>query len=585
MRTWSTLICAFLFFACQPALAAYRVELVAPDPLKKLLAAHLDIVRYQNREDLNDDQFNYMLATVDDQVVKLAATEGYFSTKSTVKRTQEDDITVVHLTVEAGPRTTVSAVNLQVTGAARDESPSQAAQVHQTWSLTAGEPFRQEDWADAKQNGLRILQTRRYPAARIADSSANIYPDRHQAELGITYESGPLFTLGQVRITGTKRYPETIIRNINPLHIGEEYSVQRLLEFQRQIQRTPYFSNVVIDIDENPDNAKLAPVQVRVTEFPTQRIRAGVGYATDTGAHVLGSYSHYNVFNRAWIFDSQIRLEQQRQSGSIELSMPPDSGAFVNSAHAGIERTTLEGVDLRSRRLGLSRTRHTDRIDLGYTLDYYSDELQQLSGATLPPDTVVQPGRHQALVAGIATTHRDIDDPLFPRHGHIVSLEAGFAVKGLLTDQTFFRAYSRLRQYWPVGERDLVILRGELGAVISKGGNASIPASLLFRAGGTESIRGYAYHSIGNESNGVVYPTRYLATGGLEYQHWYTAKWGGAVFYDAGTATDNWTDKAFFQSVGIGVRWRSPVGAINADLAYGLERGSIRPHFSLGVAF
>ena len=37
-------------------------------------------------------------------------------------------------------------------------------------------------------------------------------------------------------------------------------------------------------------------------------------------------------------------------------------------------------------------------------------------------------------------------------------------------------------------------------------------------------------------------------------------QWGAAVFYDVGTATDNWPDKQIFQGVGVGARWRSPRG-------------------------
>jgi len=569
----------------QPAAAAYRVELDAPPPLKKLLTAHLDLVRYQDREDLNEDQLDYMLATVDSQVRRLASTEGYFLPKTTVSVDRGAGTPVVRVMVEAGARTMVSHVDVNVTGAVRERHPEQAERVHRRWQLRPGAPFRQEDWAAAKQAGLQILQRRRYPAARIADSDAAIYPDLQEADLAVEYDSGPLFTLGPLRISGTKRYPESIIRNVNPLHLGEEYSADRLLELQRQIQRTPYFSNVVIDIDRDSAHADQTPINVRVTEFPTQRLRFGVGYSTDTGAHLQGLHSHYNVFGRAWTLETQLRLEQRRQLGALELAMPPDTAGYVNSAHVSAERTTLEGVDLRTRRIGLRRTRNTEKRDFAYTLEYYSDRLEQLNGAALPPDTVVLPGTHRALVAGIALTRRQVDNPRFPRRGYVASLETGAAFQSMLTDQTFFRAYSQLRQYHPVCRRDVVILRGELGAVITKGGNAAIPASLLFRAGGTESVRGYSYQSIGNERNGTVYPTRYLFTGGAEYQHWFSQTWGAAVFYDVGAAADRWSGKNFFHGIGIGARYRSPIGTINADLAYGIQEDRIRPHLSLGVVF
>ncbi|QDZ27921.1 autotransporter assembly complex family protein [Noviherbaspirillum sp. UKPF54] len=590
MRPWRSVsvlpwLACLLLYAGNAAGAAYRVELDAPSSLKDLLKRHLDLLRYQERDDLNEDQLNFMLETVEAQVAKLTSTEGYFLPRTTVSVDRGGARPVVRLKVESGARTSVANVDVQVAGAASARSPAQAARVRRNWQLAPGEPFRQEDWDAAKQAGLQILQRRRYPAARIAESGARIYPDLQQADLSVRYDSGPLFTLGPLQISGTRRYPESIIRNVNPLAEGEEYSAERLLELQREIQRTPYFSNVVIDVDKDPARAQQAPVRVQVTEFPAQRLRAGVGYSTDTGAHVEGRYSHLNLFGRAWVLDTQLRLEQRRQLGAVELAMPPGSGGWVDSAHASIDRTTLEGIDLRSRRIGLRRARNTEKRDFAYTLEYYSDQLQQLNGATPPPDTVVEPGTQRALVAGAALTRRQIDNPRFPRRGYIASLELGAAFQGLLTDQTFFRAYSQLRQYNPIGRRDVVILRGELGAVVTKGGNAAIPASLLFRAGGTDSVRGYRYQSIGNERNGTVYPTRYLVTGGAEYQRWFSEKWGAAVFYDVGAASDSWSGKNFFHAVGVGARYRSPIGPINADLAYGFQGGNIRPHLSLGIVF
>jgi len=574
-----------LLMAAAPASAAYKVELEAPRALRELLTQHLDLMRYREREDINDDQLRFMVETASEQVVELAATEGYFSPVSTMKIDNSVEPPVVRINVEAGPRTSVSRADVRVSGPAVQQAPQQVARLVEDWPLKVGAPFRQEDWANAKEAGLRALQERRYPAASIASSNAAIQADRNEAELAVDYQSGPLFTLGGLRIKGTERYPESIIRNVNPLKPGEEYDAGRLLALQRAVQRTPYFGNIVVDVARDAADPAMAPVDVTVTEYPTQRIRSGVGYATDTGARVEGRYSHNNVFGKAWVFDGQARLEQKRQSAKLDLAMPPDGRAWVNSVNASIERSTLEGVDLRSRRAGLRRARSTDTDDYAYTLQYYRDQLTRIDGAPLPPDVITPEGNHQALVAGYSLTRRKVDNPLFPRKGYIASVELGMALQGVLTDQTFFRAYSKLRRYWPVGERDLVLVRGELGAVISKGDNAAVPASLLFRTGGTESVRGYDFQSIGNVQGSTVYPTRYLAVAGVEYQRWFNDTWAGAVFYDVGTATDTWGDKELFQGVGVGARYRSPVGPVNVDIGYGIRNSTFKPHLSLGVAF
>lgn len=567
------------------ASADYAVNISAPEPLDELLEQFLDLSRYKERQDLNEDQFNYMVATAEEQVAELAATEGYFSTRTTINVEQVEGRRVVNINVEPGPRTRISKVDLVVQGPAQQRSPEQVERLIREWPLVTGEPFRQAEWDNAKARSLRELRDHLYAAAEISDSQARVYAEREQAELAVQFDSGPAFTLGPLKVRGTRRYPESIVHNVNPLEPGEPYDVDRLLALQRQIQRTPYYSNAVIDIERDPENADGTPVTVNVTEFPTQRFSAGVGYSTDTGASVEGRYSHNNVFGKAWVFDTRLRIEQERQLGNVNLAMPPDKTGFVNAADLAYERTTLEGVDLRSLRYGLWRTRTSDTLDLAFRLQYYSDRLELLNGTDVPDDIIVQPGDHRALVTSVEWTQRKVDDLVFPRSGYIISNYIGVAVKGLLTDETFVRASTQVRKFIPVRERDLLILGASLGGVFSKDDNISVPASLLFRAGGNDSIRGYDYLSIGNEIDGNVYPTRYLATGTIEYQYWFLREWGAAVFYDVGTATDNWADKDLFHGVGVGARWRSPVGPIRADLGYGIQRGEVRPHFSLGILF
>lgn len=578
------ILCGLLSVQTTDAFATYKVEIEAPKEISALLKEHLDLVRYKDRDDISDDQLKFMLDTVNDQVAQLASTEGYFlpTTKVSV---DEGKVKVIHLKVEAHQRTMVTRATVEVTGKVVTEVPERIGRLQRNWRLPAGEPFRQSDWDAAKEHSLQLLQYKGFPSAKIVHSEARIEPDNNAAQLSVEYDSGPSFTLGALEISGTKRYPQSIIQNINPLSVGENYDLDRLLYLQRQIQSTGYFGNVIVGIDDDPAHPMLSPVKVQVTEFPAQRVRAGVGYGTDTGAQVQGRYSNYNVFGNAWVFDTQAKIEQRRQYGALELNMPPDQRGFVNGINTSYDRTTLEGVDLRSQRIGLKRTRTLENYDTTLTLDYYRDSLRQTDGAVLPADTVILPGQHQAVVPGFSWTRRDVDDQIFPTEGHIFSVQTGVALKGVLTDQSFFRAYLRYKQYVPVAKRDIMIFRVEGGAVFTKGASAEVPASLLFRAGGNESVRGYSYQGIGNTQNGTVYPTKYLVTASAEYQHWFNHTWGAAVFYDIGAATNSWVDKEIKVGTGFGARWRSPVGPVNVDLAYGVQDKRVRPHISLGIAF
>jgi translocation and assembly module TamA len=563
--------------AAQAAAASYEVSIDAPRSVRSVLKSHLDLVRFSSRSDVSDEQFGFLVTAAAEQVNDLVQTEGYFSAviKTDVRSPAKGRKRVV-ISVDPGPRTTIGSIDLQFHGPVASEEPSLETTARLAWSLHAGDPFTQSDWAGAKNATLKALQSRRYLAARIAHSDAQIDPRTHQAALSVDFDSGPTFRFGQIHLSGVQRYPQAIVSNIDPIRPGEIYTAAKVQELQRQIQNTPYYSSVAIDVADDPAHQSATPVNVKLSEYPYQNVRGGVGYSTNTGPSVQGSYQYNNVFNRAWVFTVQGLIEPDTQNGSISLAMPPDAKSYVNSVLASYTRTDYEDTDIHSVLIGVQRARSLASYDWTYSLMLYEDRLYQNSAA---------PTISRALVPGWSWTRRNTDDPVFPSSGNLLHAEAGFAVKGLLTDQTFARVYLHGKQYLPLDKTDLLVLRAEFGGVFTGGSSNGVPASLLFRAGGADSVRGYSYESIGNNVDGSVLPTKYLVTGSTEYQHWFTHEYGGAIFYDIGTATDTWAEKAFYQGVGVGARWRSPIGPVNLDLAYGLRNRSIRPYLTLGIAF
>jgi translocation and assembly module TamA len=81
---------------------------------------------------------------------------------------------------------------------------------------------------------------------------------------------------------------------------------------------------------------------------------------------------------------------------------------------------------------------------------------------------------------------------------------------------------------------------------------------------------------------------RVLLTGSAEVARPISAQYPSvwwAAFVDAGNAADNWQDMHPVLGYGLGLRWRSPVGPLRLDMAYGQEVQSWRMHLSVGIAF
>jgi translocation and assembly module TamA len=121
--------------------------------------------------------------------------------------------------------------------------------------------------------------------------------------------------------------------------------------------------------------------------------------------------------------------------------------------------------------------------------------------------------------------------------------------------------------------------------------SARIPATQLFRTGGDTTVRGYGYRDIGvGREGGVIAPGRYLAVGSVEWQRpirraGAITNWESTLFVDGGAVSDRVGDLRPAFGVGTGVRWKSPLGPVQADLAYGLKSKKVRLHLNIGVTF
>src|SRR5690606_24080993 len=157
------------------------------------------------------------------------------------------------------------------------------------------------------------------------------------------------------------------------------------------------------------------------------------------------------------------------------------------------------------------------------------------------------------------------------------------------SNRSFVRFYGRAMRFIPMPRRSFLaggtlVALGELGWVAA-GSRRDIPSENLFRAGGSHSVRGYGYQTLGVQEAGATVGGRYLGVASLEYQHPVTESIAAAVFYDVGNATDSTHDFKAVAGYGVGMRWRTPVGPLNLDLAYGEEARRWRIHFSVGYTF
>lgn len=555
----------------------YAVELIVPGKYRSLLHDNLEIYRWLDNPRMSPEHMKRLYKRTPDDIRKLMETEGFFSPEIESGLNERSGNWLAHFTVNPGNPVRVDQVAIRLQGelSKANESRSRLAKIRADWPLKTGAVFRQEDWEKAKRGALQHLLANGYPTASVGFSQATINPESRQAALEIAIDSGPAFTFGELQISGLKRYPRSIVERLSTIEPGMPYSQEKLLALQQSLQDTLYFSVALVSAETDPAHPDRVPVKVELTENPARKIGFGVGASTNTGARIQADYQDLNFFDQAWRLSSTLKLETKKQSLTGEVRLPTTAAGYRDSVNALLERTDIEGETTRKLGFGAQRGQVRGDIETALALQYLA-ERQDVAGS----DSTF----NKALTLNYSWTQRRVDNLLFPTRGYLFNAQLGGGLKIALSGQNFTRGYTKFTYFYPLGKADNLIFRGEAG-VVAAPSRDGIPTDFLFRAGGDQSVRGYAYQSLGVAEGDAIVGGRYLATASAEYVHWLSSKWGMAAFIDAGNAVDDLNNFEIAQGYGVGARWKSPVGPLNMDLAYGVETRKARLHFSVGFSF
>lgn len=587
-----------------PAGPRFEVELQAPDELRALLLRHMELQRFRELRNLDANELQRLVVQAQDDLYQLLATQGYFSPRLQIDGPRAEGDTPlgrVHIRVEPGPPTLVASAQIYFRGelAESAEGASRREAVRSAWTLRPGERFTQTAWDAAKTAVLRELTARRYPAGRIYNSLADVDPLTQRAFLTVELDSGDPVRVGAVQVQGAQRYgtetPEHLVR-LSGLTPGSDYDLETLQDAQQRIADTGLYDSVFVTIEPLADGQP-APVLVQVRETLRQKLVLGVGGSTDNGARFSLEHTHHRVPGIGWRAISKLQYERDDQVASSDWTSPPDDKGWRWIAGAQVARQ-IDGFDTtRSERLRAGRSQENHVLDRSLFLQY---DRARASNSVL--DTT--PSTESALSANYAWTQRRFDQTPFPENGYGLGVELGAGTTLGSVRRPFTRAHTRWRGYWPLGQpdpqantsqgaagaRSRLVLRLEGGALWAQK-SAPIPETQLFLTGGDTTVRGYALRDIGvPQADGGVSPGRYMAVGSLEWQRpivrqGVLSPWEHVVFVDVGAVADNMPDLTPHWGVGTGVRYNSPVGPLQLDLAWGQKSREWRLHLNVGFSF
>jgi translocation and assembly module TamA len=568
---------------------SFDIQIHAPAAVRTVLERHLDLYRYREVSDLDDAELARLVVVTEREVRELVGTLGYFSPDVRIVR-EPGPRPVISIAVDPGKPTTVADAKIDFEGdIARSADPDaqlQRDEIRDGWLLPPGHAFTQQDWSDAKTQAQKTLAARRYPAARVSYSLADIDAPAAQAHLGLRLDSGPLFKLGPMQVSGIERYDPVLVPRIARLPAGAIYDRDRIVQAQLRLAGSGYFDSAFILVDPETDHPEAAPVQITVREAPLHKVVLGVGLTTDAGPRLSLEHTDNRLPGIGWRAVTKLQADRKTPFAQTEWTAVPDEIGWRWNTLARIERLDDGNLVTRGQRLRFGRLRTEEHIDRNVYLQYDRAVVQTEAGA---PVSSAESGAGSALSANYVWTGRYFDSLTNPTRGFGAGIELGGGVTLTGGRDVFQRTVFRWLGLRPLSDGRLQ-LRTEVGAVLARA-SAQIPATQMFRTGGDTTVRGYGYRDIGVAlPGGQVAPGRYEAVGSVEWQRpikreGLPSTLESVLFVDTGAVSDKLSQLRFSTGVGAGVRWRSPVGPVQADIAYGIKARRFRLHMSVGFVF
>jgi translocation and assembly module TamA len=552
------------------------------EEMRDAVRATLELNQYEKR-DISAATLRSAWRDSDEQIRRALEPFGYYDSQVDKDLTgDEASGWKAKFTVKPGDPAIVRNTHVEVRGEGKEQRRVEAAIAG--FAPKVGERLDHATYEASKAAIDTTLRGSGYLDAKTTHRRVTVKPEEESADVDLQWESGPRYKFGAVRFTGDAPFPDEYLQEFVPWHDREDayFSSEQVLNLQQRLVDADYFELVSVApaLDERKEGE--VPIDVLLKRDERTVYSGEVYYSTDFGAGVKVGAQRRWLNSKGHKADTQVEYSQRLQSAAVHYQIPRpsredrsyDFGAAYRDETTDVSRSRnfqLAASRSEKRWHGFTRTIGLKFLRGDFELGRHKDNLEF--------------GSSKLLFAEATLSRRRVNDKLAPRRGYVFDVGTRLASDALVSDTNIVQSWSRITWLLPQGDKGRIKLRGEVGAM-AVGDFGALPPDLRFFAGGDRSIRGFDFDEIGEVNDrGIVIGGKYEAIASAEYEYYFLENWGAAVFTDAG---DAFTDRFKLNlSVGVGARWRSPLGPVRIDVGFPIESAqplqqSWRLHVLLG---
>ncbi len=559
--------------------AAPKVSVIIEGVEGKLLTnvrGFLPLYRFHEKNAPSVGRLRHLHAQSEEAIVQALAPFGYYRPTVASSLEERDGEWQATYRVEPGDPIPVTSVDISVVGEA--ESDQAFSEAIAASSLRVGTPLLHEDYESLKQRFQVLASQRGYFNAVLKEGKIRIDLKKYEAGVILRFDSGERYFLGEVSFKqDTPWLSEKMLGRFSDIQPGQSYLADDLQQLQGDLSNTEYYKEVTLDVSpEAASEDNVIPVVVNLVPRNPTRYSFGVGYGTDTGARIKAGITKRRVNRAGHHFTAEALLAEIKYGIAGEYVIPgADPRTDSWGIRASLEDENSDNSNYTSGSVG-GYYRHRDGLWMKtYSLDYLVERFEILGNDETS----------KLLIPSVEWTRTypaEMDKRISPAYGTQLQLSLRGASDSVASDTSFIQPMISGKWIYSFGNSTRLIARGAAGST-SVSDFEELPTSLRFFTGGDKTVRGYTYNVVAPRLDGEVVGGKHLLESSLEYEVPIAEKWSVAAFADIGDAFDSKPD--YKTGIGLGVRWRSPIGPVRLDFGHALDKPpgkSVRLHLTIG---
>ncbi|HVZ07081.1 MAG TPA: BamA/TamA family outer membrane protein [Rhodopila sp.] len=459
-------------------------------------------------------------------------------------------------------------------------------------ALASGQPALAADVLAAQGRLQGALREDGYPLAQVPVPVATLRLDRNQLDVDFQPDVGPKADIGPIDFSGLKRMNADFIRERLTIHQGQLYQPSAVEAARTDLLSLGVFSTVraVPGTAVNADGQ--LPLTFDFTERPRHLVDMGISYSTDLGVGYSVGWHDRNLFGNA----EQLNLTAAAQLGGTAVTKPGYNFLAQFIKPDFLRRDQGLEVSLNALKQSLKaydQTALIERVQINRRLTTFWTVSVGVEGIQ---ERIEQEGvsrTYNLVGVPLTVSYDSTGNPFNPTHGIKASVYVRPTESLGSKNTAFVIMQATGSTYFDLlgNGNTILALRGLVGGIPGVS-TFEIPPDQRFYAGGTATVRGYRFQSLGPQfPDGNPTGGTSITAGTVELRQKVWGNFGAVVFLDTGqvTAPGQPFSGSWHAGAGAGARYYTPIGPIRLDVAVPLNKlpggDSFAVYVGLGQAF